>query len=93
MIPRSIIIILLFIGIIFITIGITKASINCKPQIIYRYVPRTFEEEQLEPVYASDIFKTMFSQHSPWVSSIRDIDNKKKTEMNNFFLNLEQNNY
>lgn len=36
-----------------------------KEKIIeYRYVPRTFEEEQKEPVMVMDLFSKMFQQSS-----------------------------
>ena len=52
----------------------------------YRYIPRTFEEEQLEPVYPSEIFETMFSQPSPWLLSIRNYDRKKQEQINQYFI-------
>ena len=40
-----------------------------KPIIEYRYVPRTFKDEQNEPIPIDDIVGTMFSQPSPWMVS------------------------
>ena len=63
-----ILIILLFISILMISIGWTKSNFKCpKPIIEYRYIPRTFEEEQNEPVKVSKIFDTMFSSETPWI--------------------------
>ena len=77
---------LVFIGILFMTIDIVKSLNKCKDkQIIYKYIPRSFEEEQDEPVYVSDIFKTMFSQQSPWVYSVQNFDRKKHEDINKFF--------
>ena len=51
-----------------ISIGWTKSTFKCpKPIIEYRYIPRTFEEEQNEPVKVSKIFDTMFSSETPWI--------------------------
>ncbi len=63
--------IFLLIGIIIILVAviIDKKQTHEK-QIIYRYIPRTFEEEQKEPVYPSDIFEVMFSQPSPWIYGV-----------------------
>jgi len=82
-----IIFVLLIIGFIFIVIGIIRNQQMCtREKIIYRYIPRTFDEEQNEPVYASDVFRTMFSQSSPWIISVNEIDNKKYDEINRFFI-------
>jgi predicted transcriptional regulator YheO len=84
---KFVILILLFIGILCITINLTQSSYQCPTtKIIYKYVPRTFDEEQREPVYPSDIFKTMFSQQSPWIRSISDLDTQKQEVMNKYFV-------
>ena len=65
----------------------TRASIETpKEKIVYRYIPRTFEEEQNEPVMISDIFKTMFSQPEPWIGNINDVDNRKKEGINKYYI-------
>lgn len=46
---------------------IIKGSLHQKEKekiIEYRYVPRTFEEEQKEPVMVMDLFYKMFQQSS-----------------------------
>lgn len=87
MIAKTLIILLMFIGILFVTIAVTKDSQKCPEQkIIYKYIPRTFEEEQNEPVYVSDIFSNMFSQPSPWMVSIGNIDRRKQEQINKYFI-------
>lgn len=67
---RFLILILFLIGIIIITVGITRTTYQCPPhQIKYIYVPRTFEEQQNDPIPVSDIFQKMFDEPSPWVSA------------------------
>jgi hypothetical protein len=84
---KLIIIFLLFLGILFIAISVTKNTQSCPPtQTVYKYIPRTFEEEQNEPVYVSDIFSDMFSQPSPWMVSIGNIDQRKQEEINKYFI-------
>ena len=79
---------IIFLGILCMTIGIMKTSQQCQEsKIIYRYIPRTFEQEQLEPVYVSDIFKTMFSRESPWTTSMNTIDTRKHEAINKYFIN------
>lgn len=81
------ILLVMFFGIILITINIVKHENKCpKKKIEYRYIPKTFEDEQLEPVYVSDIFKTMFSQQSPWIFSIQNMDRNKQESINKFFI-------
>ena len=61
------IILILFIGILFTSIGYTKSLYSCPAPIVeYRYVPRTFQEEQNNPTNVSDSFQTMFDKSSPW---------------------------
>ena len=86
---KIIILIILFIGAIFIAIEITKIKTDLsqrQPKVIYRYIPRTFEEEQEDPVPISDIFETMFSQPSPWVGSVRTYDKRKQESINKYFV-------
>lgn len=61
--------ILLFIGILFTSIGYVKSENSCPAPIIeYRYIPRTFQEEQDNPTKVTEIFGTMFDNQSPWIS-------------------------
>ena len=84
---RGILTAILFFGIMLIVIDMVRTSNQCPTQkIIYRYIPRTFEEEQLEPVYPSDIFKTMFTQPSTWIGQTNDLDTRRKEAINQFFI-------
>lgn len=85
---NAILILCFFIGILFVVFEIAKSSaIQDVKKIEYRYIPRTFEEEQLEPVFVSEIFETMFSQPSPWVLSIKNYDMRKQEKINQYFVN------
>jgi len=86
---KAIILIIIFIGILFVAIETVRIQLGlteCKPKIEYRYIPRTFKEEQDEPVYVSEIFETMFSQPSPWVLSTRELNQKKQESINSYFV-------
>jgi hypothetical protein len=86
---KAIIVLIIFLGVIFLAIEITKIRENLKvkqEKVIYRYIPRTFEEEQLDPIPITDIFETMFSQPSPWVGSIRTYDRRKQEKVNQYFI-------
>ena len=39
-----------------------------------------------QPVYVSDIFKTMFTQPSPWVGEVNDVDTRKREQINKYFI-------
>lgn len=72
----------------FIVIEIVKVN-NTNPvkeKIIYRYIPRTLEEELTEPAYPSDIFKAMFTQPSTWIGETTDLDTRKRESINRFFI-------
>lgn len=75
---KFILLLIVFIGIILVIIELTKNSIKQETKIEYRYVPRTFEEEQNEPVYPSDIYKKMFEVPSIWVSSFGKDENVRE---------------
>lgn len=68
------IILLFFIGILMIIRGYQNNYKSCKPQIkiVYRYVPRTFAEEQEDRPTINDMFQKMFNRSSVWVDGGRD---------------------
>lgn len=57
-----------------------------KEKIIYKYIPRTPIEEMEEPVFASDIFETMFSLPDPWILGLNDLDTREKNKINKYFI-------
>ena len=70
---RGIFILMFMVGIIMlITYFIIKSELNnkCSDKIIYKFIPRTLEDKEKEPVFVSQIFKTMFTQPSVWIDSI-----------------------
>ena len=57
---------LLILGIIFITIGFSRMYFTKdNSKVIYRYIPRTFTEDQTNPVPLSDLFGGMFEGIEP----------------------------
>jgi len=84
---KGILILLFFIGTIFMVIELVKISYICpKQSIIYRYIPRSFEEEQNEPVFVTDIFQSMFTDASPWIGNVNDLDTRKRENINKYFI-------
>ena len=86
---NSLVLLLFFIGIICITIGYTKSQNNCPPtKIQYRFIPRSFYEEQLSPDNITVQFKNMFDNQSPWYNYYRgNLEDKQGLNKNyyNFF--------
>ena len=69
---KAFVILLLFIGIVFIIIGYVNQLKQCPPtKVEYRYIPRTFEEEQNDPVKVSQLFRNMFERPTPWIAGYR----------------------
>lgn len=86
---KALILIILFLGILLVAIQVVRIQVGLveqKPKVEYRYIPRTFAEEQEDPVYPSEIFETMFSQPSPWIMSVRSYDARKQDAVNQFFI-------
>lgn len=87
---KSIIMLIIFIGILFMTIEVVKIYVGAQKvdmKTEYKYIPRTLEEEELSPVYPSEIFETLFKNPSPWILSIREYDVKKQEKINQYFVN------
>jgi hypothetical protein len=83
-----IIILLLIMGFIFLYIDQYKrlsAKMN-EQKIVYRYIPRIPADEMNDNIFPSDVFETMFSQPTPWLVSINDLDARKNEELNRYFV-------
>ena len=86
---RELIILIIFAGLLFIAVDLVRVKaglVEKTPDIVYRFVPRTFEEEQMYPVYPSEIFETLFSQPSPWIVTTREYDRRKQEDINAYFV-------
>lgn len=51
--------------VLFIAIKHYTEESKCSNKIEYRYVPRTFKEQQESPVPVTDLFKKMFENETP----------------------------
>lgn len=77
----------IIVGIIFMITGLIQSKQECLPPIIeYRYIPRTFKEEQKNPSKVSDIFGDLFAQPSAWVGSFGNYNPSNKKEINADFI-------
>ena len=82
---RSLILILFIIALVFIIIDTTKMYYKCPKNVIeYRYIPRSFNDEQDNPVPIKSIFGKMFDNPSPWVNSFTSADEVVSNRNNNF---------
>ena len=59
---------------------------KCEQKVIYKYLPRTLEEEETEPIFVSQIFSPMFTQPSVWIDSIYEDDKRKTETLNKYFI-------
>lgn len=59
----------LFFGLVLVYISYNSSMKACPiPRVEYRYVPRTFKEEQNEPAKPSEIFAAMFDKSTPFIA-------------------------
>ena len=78
---------IIVVALFFIVIDMGKTYYKCSPnKVIYRFIPRTFVEEQENPVPIDHVFKAMFEQPSPWVHSF-DI-HRSKRDINDDFIGV-----
>lgn len=66
---KSIILFFLFLGIISIIYG-NNYNFCPPPRVEYRYIPRTFEQEQLDRTPILATYGKLFTNASPWEESI-----------------------
>ena len=65
---RKISLILFFIAVICIVYSLTKSYNKCpKPKIEYRYINKTFDQQQSTPLELNKVFGPLFNGPSPWV--------------------------
>ncbi len=77
---KSIILILFIIGAILITIGYMENYKKCPlPKIEYRYIPRSFYEEQISSVNLKNLYSDMFNEPDTWSKyPLGSVDNNQK---------------
>jgi hypothetical protein len=86
---KGFVIIIFIIGFsLLIVYFMTKSQLEekCDQKIIYKYLPRTLDEEESEPIFVTDIYRTMFTQPSVWIDSIYEDDKRKTEVLNKYFI-------
>lgn len=75
-----------FLGILGIAVGYVNQLKKCPPpKIEYRYIPRTFQEDQDNPVKVSELYHTMFTEPTPWIRGVGSSPSKN-SEINRYFI-------
>ena len=75
--------ILIVIGLTLISFGWFKNKYKCPPPIVeFRYIPRTFKEEQNEPVNMDDLLYDMFRKRNPWIGGYSLENELERTKRN-----------
>ena len=83
---KSLVVILMFAGIISIVIGYINQAKKCPPpKIEYRYIPRTFQQDQDNPVKVSELYHTLFTQPTPWIRGVLST-HTKNSDVNRYFI-------
>jgi hypothetical protein len=63
---KSLVLVLLIAGLVLISTGYVKSNQQCPPPTIeYRYLPRTFEQEQTNPTPLMAVHGHMFTEQTP----------------------------
>ena len=85
---KSIVMLLFFGSILLITVGYVNQLKKCPPpKIEYRYIPRTFQQEQDNPVSVGQLFNNMFEEPSPWIAGFTLGGNASKNQsINRYFI-------
>ena len=80
---KSIIILIFIVGLVMVVSGFYKQNLKCpKPQIVYRYVPKTFEEEQENPPSVLKMFSGLFNDPSAWQTQKMGLEKRDKNLKN-----------
>lgn len=83
---RTLILILTFLGILSVAIGYINQLQKCPPpKIEYRYIPRTFQQDQDNPVKVTELYNTMFTEPTPWIRSLTG-SVTKNTDTNRYYV-------
>lgn len=85
---KFIILTLFYVGLLIMIVGYIRSRQSCPAtKIEYRYVPRTFVEEQLDPPSVDELFGSMFREPSPWIGGYTNYY-RNKIDQNNINQNF-----
>lgn len=69
---KKIITILFLVGLFIVGLEIGRRSCEESTKVVYKFIPRTPEEEADSPVDVEDIFRDMFQKSTPWIKSSQE---------------------
>lgn len=67
---KTIIVLVLFIGVFFIVNGVYEQkmkSLETKEKVVYKFIPRTYYEEQLREGGLGEKMHDMYNKDTPWI--------------------------
>ena len=81
---RTFVFLLAYLGVMAVVVGFVLQSRQCPPpEIEYRYIPRSFQEDQDNPQRVSAIYDAMFKEPTPW---IRDVSTTPRfSDLNRYY--------
>lgn len=82
---RQVILFLTFLGIMSVVIGYVRQTCACpEGKVEYRFIPRTFQEDQDNPTRVTELFDTMFEEKTPWIRHIGTTP--RRSDLNRYFI-------
>lgn len=83
---KKILMLLLIIGLVMLFIGYQQEkSLSPFPQIIYKYIPKSYYDEMYQNTPVTSIFSKMFNNASPWMSAKPGYDQRSDIYTYNHF--------
>lgn len=73
---RAFLVFFLFVGIFLVTHGVYEQKLkelSTKTKIEYRFIPRSYYDEQLSEANTSLHFKDLFQKDAPWEARFTDV--------------------
>ena len=82
---RQLVLFLFFIGVMAVVVGYVQQNKQCpSDRVEYRFIPRTFQEDQDNPVSVVELFDTMFHEPTPWIRQIGTTP--RRSDLNRYFI-------
>lgn len=70
------------IGTVCVLLNMALRYANCNNKVIYRYYPN----DSMNGGFASQIFKQMFTEQTPWVYGLINYDRRKAEVVNKYYI-------
>lgn len=81
---------LIAIGSFCVIIDMLRLNRTCPPaKTVYKYIPRSFDQEQDNPLRPSQVFGKMFTAPDPWISGVGVDTTKPRRSYNEFWISQE----